>query len=234
MGSKKKKNSNYVTEKTIKAKLEADRAEKKKKSTRLALIITAITLCVAGLAAMIVGIVIAVGNSNSQKFTATHHASITVKDYGTIHVELYGEEAPITVANFVELAGSGFYDGLKFHRIIDGFMAQGGKSAVSRDTIVGEFEANGYENNILHQRGVISMARANDYDSASTEFFIVQDTEGAEHLDGDYAAFGKVTDGMDIIDKICENAKPYDNNGSILPADQPVITSITIHAAHSH
>ena len=229
MAQKKKKNSNYVTEKTIKAQLEREKAEKRRKTTKLALIIAAIVVAAALIAGAVIGIVHLAGNGES--FEVTHHASIEIKNYGTVHVELYGKEAPITVENFVKLANQGYYTNTTFHRIIEGFMAQGGNGA-STSTITGEFESNGIENNITLSRGAIAMARTDDPDSASSQFFIVHDTEGAEHLNGDYAGFGRVTGGMDVIDKICEDAKPYYNNGSILPANQPIITSISIHAAH--
>lgn len=234
MGNKKRKNSNYVTEKTILAKEKKEKAERNKKVRRTALIITAAALS----AALLIGGILALGfgvfgwGKNSQNFKATHHATMVIKDYGTVHIELYGEEAPETVENFVSLANEGFYNGLTFHRIIEGFMAQGGKSdMVSKPTIKGEFSANGIDNDILHRRGVISMARADGLNSASTQFFIVQNAKAAEHLNGYYAAFGKVTSGMDVIDAICKDAKPYDN-GSILPSEQPIITSISIHATH--
>ncbi|MBQ4283256.1 MAG: peptidylprolyl isomerase [Lachnospira sp.] len=159
----------------------------------------------------------------------TYYADIVIEDYGTIVVELDGDAAPITVANFVKLAKGGFYDGLTFHRIIEGFMMQGGapKDAYSQaETIKGEFSANGYENNLKHTRGAISMARSNAYNSASSQFFIMH--KDAAHLDGNYAAFGYVTQGMDVVDKVCESAKPTDNNGSIASDKQPVIKSITI------
>ena len=158
-------------------------------------------------------------------------AVIDVKDYGKITVELNASEAPLTVANFVELARSGFYDGLTFHRIMDGFMIQGGDPTGtgmggSDQTIKGEFSSNGIENHISHVRGTISMARAQDPDSASSQFFIVQ--SDSDFLDGNYAGFGTVTDGMDVVDKICEDAEPTDDNGTIPGDKQPVITSITI------
>ena len=233
MGTKKKKNSNYVTEKTIKAKLEKEKAAKRKKYQKIAIIATAIVLAVALLVGATIGIVKWVKERNRNNFDATYHASIEIKNYGTVHVELFGNEAPITVANFVKLANEGKYNGSTFHRIIDGFMAQGGK-VTGASTITGEFESNGVDNPIYIERGVIAMARAYDPDSATSQFFIVQDSEGAEHLNGDYAAFGKVTSGMDIIDRICKDAVPYDNNGSILAVNQPIITSITVHAAGSH
>ena len=160
-----------------------------------------------------------------------HHAEITIKDYGTVSVELDGDTAPITVQNFMDLANSGFYDGLTFHRIIDGFMIQGGDpngdgTGGSGTNIVGEFEANGYSNSIAHTKGVISMARAQDPNSASSQFFIM--VEDAPHLDGMYAAFGHVTDGQDVVDKIAADATPLDDNGTMAPEDQPVIESVKI------
>lgn len=158
-----------------------------------------------------------------------HHAKIKVKNYGTIEVELDGATAPITVANFIKLVNEKFYDGLTFHRIISGFMIQGGDplgngTGGSDETIKGEFSSNGVENNISHKRGVISMARSSDPDSASSQFFIMH--QDSTYLDGEYAAFGKVTKGMSVVDKICEDATPTDGNGTIEKADQPVIESI--------
>lgn len=160
-----------------------------------------------------------------------HHVTITVKDYGTIELELDAEAAPVTVQNFLDLAGQGFYDGLTFHRIISGFMIQGGDplgngTGGSDKEIVGEFSENGYENNISHKRGVISMARSMDPNSASSQFFIVH--ADADFLDGQYAGFGHVTSGMEVVDKICEDARPIDNNGTIPKDKQPVIESVKV------
>lgn len=160
-----------------------------------------------------------------------HHAEIVIKDHGTIKVELDADSAPITVTNFVNLAKSGFYDGLTFHRIMEGFMMQGGDPAGngtggSDETIKGEFASNGVENPISHKRGTISMARAQDPDSGSSQFFIVH--EDSTFLDGDYAAFGTVTEGMDIVDDICENAVVVDQNGTVKDGTQPVIESINV------
>lgn len=162
---------------------------------------------------------------------ASYYADIDVKDYGTITVALDAEHAPKTVENFVSLAKSGFYDGLTFHRIISGFMIQGGDpngdgTGGSDQTITGEFSSNGFDNPLSHTRGAISMARSSEYDSASSQFFIVH--EDSTFLDGEYAVFGYVTEGMDIVDAICNDADPTDSNGTIPAADQPVITSITI------
>ena len=160
-----------------------------------------------------------------------HHAVITIKDYGDIKLVLDGDTAPITVKNFVELAKSGFYDGLTFHRIIKGFMIQGGDpkgdgTGGSDKTIRGEFSKNGVENNISHKRGVISMARSQDNNSASSQFFIMH--EDGDYLDGSYAAFGHVTEGMDVVDKIAENTPVTDSNGTVLKENQPIIEKIVI------
>jgi len=161
----------------------------------------------------------------------TYYADIDIADYGLITVQLDQTAAPITCANFVDLAENGFYDGLTFHRIMAGFMMQGGDPAGngtggSDNNIVGEFETNGYENDLSHKRGVISMARAQAPDSASSQFFICH--ADSEFLDGQYAAFGVVTEGLDVVDAVCEDAKPTDNNGTIPSDEQPVITSIKI------
>lgn len=130
-----------------------------------------------------------------------------------VELELYPNVAPETVANFVKLANEGFYDGLTFHRVIDGFMIQGGDPTGtgmggSDETIVGEFSSNGFENDLSHERGVISMARSQDPDSASSQFFIV--TDDSPFLDGEYAAFGRVTSGMEYVDQIVKTET--DNN----------------------
>lgn len=189
----------------------------------------------------------------SKKYTAV----ITVKNMGEITVELDGKTAPISTENFVKLAKSGFYDGLTFHRVISGFMVQGGDpngdgTGGSEKDIKGEFSANGVENNIKHLRGVISMARSGSVyeqylaagyklsdlpaeakedieramNSASSQFFIMH--KDAPHLDGNYAAFGKVTSGMDIVDKIADETPVTDDNGTVSKENQPVIESVVI------
>lgn len=154
-----------------------------------------------------------------------------VKDYGDVKIELDADTAPITVTNFVKLVKNKFYDGLTFHRIMDGFMIQGGDpngdgTGWSDETIKGEFEANGVKNNISHKRGVISMARSMNNDSASSQFFIVQ--QDSTFLDKQYAAFGHVTSGMDVVDKIAKDANPTDDNGTISENEQPVINYIKV------
>lgn len=158
-------------------------------------------------------------------------ATIDIADYGVIELELYGSVAPLTVTNFVNLVNEGFYDGLTFHRIIDGFMIQGGDPlgngmGGSENTIIGEFVANGVDNTLSHKRGVISMARSQDYNSASSQFFIVH--EDSTFLDGQYAAFGEVVSGMDVVDAICDSVTVEDDNGTVLKENQPVINSITV------
>ena len=170
--------------------------------------------------------------TQSEILSGKHHVEITVKDYGTISVELDADAAPISVTNFVKLAEEGFYDGLTFHRIIDGFMIQGGDPlgtgmGGSDETIKGEFSANGVENNLSHTRGAISMARAQNYDSASSQFFIVH--EDSTFLDGQYACFGYVTEGIEVVDAICEAVPVTDNNGTVEKANQPVIESIKVN-----
>lgn len=170
-----------------------------------------------------------VTSASGEYASGTHHATIEVEGYGAIKLELDADVAPVTVANFAKLAGEGFYDGLTFHRIIEGFMAQGGDpngngTGGSDEKIVGEFSDNGHPNSISHVRGTISMARSQAYNSASSQFFIMQaDTPS---LDGQYAAFGHVTEGMDVVDAMCEAARPTDNNGTIAAADQPRIASV--------
>ncbi len=151
-------------------------------------------------------------------------------EFGTIKLELYPEHAPITAENFKRLVGNGFYDGLTFHRIIDGFMIQGGDPTGtgmggSDEKIKGEFRSNGVDNPIKHQRGVISMARSMARDSASSQFFIMH--KDAPHLDGEYAAFGKVTEGIEVVDEIVKNAITEDQNGTVLAKNQPKILKIS-------
>ncbi len=200
------------------------------KGKRRLLPILVVAVLVLGVAAF--AVVRGMGGGSTS--TPSYYAEIAIEDYGTITVALDAEAAPETVANFVALAEEGFYDGLTFHRIIEGFMMQGGDpngdgTGGSENTITGEFSDNGYENNLSHTRGAISMARSTAYDSASSQFFIVQ--EDATYLDGSYACFGYVIDGMDIVDQICADAEPTDDNGTIASDAQPVITGITIYTA---
>ncbi len=192
-----------------------------------------------GISAMLIGLVGCTNSTSNQNNTEESVvtiestgelpiATIKVKDFGTIKAELYPDKAPNTVNNFISLANSGFYDGLIFHRVIKGFMNQGGDpdgvgTGGPGYSIKGEFSNNGYTNNDLkHTAGVLSMARANDPDSAGSQFFIM--AEEAPHLDGDYAAFGKVTEGMDVVEAI--NSVETKSNDK--PLEDVVIESITV------
>ena len=204
----------------------AAKQEKNKKTARMVSLITAIA---AALAVLGIGIGMIVNHVRSAP--KDYIATIEIENYGTITLALDSEAAPITVENFVKLANEGFYDGLTFHRIIEDFMMQGGcpngnGGGDAGYEIKGEFSENGWDNPIKHERGVISMARGNEPDSGSCQFFIVHKT--SPHLDGSYAAFGRVTSGMEVVDKICSEAEPTDDNGTIPKAKQPVIKSITI------
>ena len=168
---------------------------------------------------------------NNMYSTGKHHAEIVVKNYGTIALELDADVAPITVENFAKLVNEGFYNGLTFHRIISGFMIQGGDplgngTGGSSKTIKGEFASNGVKNSISHVRGTISMARSSMPNSASSQFFIVH--QDSTFLDGQYAAFGTVTSGMEVVDKICADTAVEDDNGTVAKNNQPVIEKITI------
>ncbi|MBO4578683.1 MAG: peptidylprolyl isomerase [Clostridiales bacterium] len=153
--------------------------------------------------------------------------TITMKDGGVIKAELYPDIAPISVENFIKLAGNGFYNGLIFHRVIPGFMIQGGCPEGTGMggpgyTIKGEFASNGVKNDLKHERGVLSMARAMNPDSAGSQFFIMHET--SPHIDGDYAAFGKVIEGMDVVDKIASVATDYNDR----PLEPQVIELMTV------
>ena len=163
--------------------------------------------------------------------TGKHYIQIDIANYGTITAELDADMAPITVTNFINLVNQGFYDGLTFHRIINGFMIQGGDplgngTGGSSQTIKGEFSQNGVNNTLKHDRGVLSMARSSAPDSASSQFFIMH--KAASHLDGAYAAFGRVLSGMEVVDAICQNTPVTDGNGTVAKENQPVITSIKV------
>ena len=168
---------------------------------------------------------------NNMYSTGKHHAEIVVKNYGTIALELDADVAPITVENFANLVNEGFYNGLTFHRIISGFMIQGGDplgngTGGSSKTIKGEFASNGVKNSISHVRGTISMARSSMPNSASSQFFIVH--QDSTFLDGKYAAFGTVTSGMEVVDRICADTAVEDDNGTVAKNNQPVIEKITM------
>ncbi len=169
--------------------------------------------------------------ADKEAFKGSHKVVIEVENYGSIYVELDETNASITVNNFIKLAKEGFYDGLTFHRIISGFMIQGGDplgngTGGSEVKIKGEFADNGVDNKLSHTRGAISMARSSNFDSASSQFFIVH--EDSVFLDRQYAAFGYVTEGMEVVDKICADIKVEDSNGKVKPENQPKIKSVKV------
>ena len=146
-------------------------------------------------------------------------------ELGDIHVALNPDVAPITVTNFQKLVSENFYEGLTFHRVIEGFMIQGGASAAKKaEPIKGEFSANGVGNTLLHTRGVISMARTDDPNSANSQFFIMH--ADYPSLDGQYAAFGEVTEGIEVVDAIVKNSPVEDDNGTVAAENQIKINRI--------
>lgn len=153
---------------------------------------------------------------------ATNYVKLEMESGDVMIIELYPDAAPITVNNFKKLVANHYYDGTIFHRVIEGFMIQGGAGAET-DAIKGEFSSNGVKNDIQHDRGVLSMARTSDPNSATSQFFICQSREGCQHLDGNYAAFGKVISGLDVIDKIAS----VDTNANDKPLTEQKIKSIT-------
>ncbi|MBQ8082390.1 MAG: peptidylprolyl isomerase [Clostridia bacterium] len=181
-------------------------------------------LCIFLVLALIVGTPFSLAQESEHPYI-----KISVRDTGVIYAELMPEYAPITVTNFLKLVSEGFYDGLTFHRIISGFMVQGGDpkgngTGGSAETIKGEFSSNGVDNPLKHERGVLSMARSSAPDSASSQFFIMH--QAASHLDGSYAAFGRVVAGIAVVDILCDYTPVQDRNGTVAPADQPVIERI--------
>ncbi len=177
-------------------------------------------------------IIMCVGLVGCDNSGGKHYVEISVKDYGKMKLELDADVAPITVANFLKLVNEKFYDGLTFHRILSGFMIQGGDpegngTGGSKEQIVGEFSANGHENNISHKRGVISMARGNySMDSASSQFFIVH--QDSTFLDGNYAAFGHVISGMSVVDAIALVQPIPDSDGLVAKEKQPIIEYVKV------
>ncbi len=169
------------------------------------------------------------GGGDATSGAARTTVRLSMRGLGDIDIELYPEEAPLTVANFERLVREGFYDGLTIHRVVPGFVIQGGDPngdgfGGSKDKIKGEFSSNGVENNLSHRRGVVSMARSNDPDSASSQFFIVLDDSAAASLDGSYAAFGKVIEGMDVVDEIAAVSR----DGNDKPLEDVVIAKAEI------
>lgn len=241
MGNKNRKNSNYVTEKTIQAKAQKEAAQKRKKQKKLIVAIVSGVLS----AALIIGAVLALGKfafgwwGGEYEPTVTHHANIELEGYGTLHVELYGEDAPKTVENFVKLANEGFYNGQKFSHLMqnpendENVLIQAGEDVEGLDPIESEVT----ENRISHKVGILSAPRS-ALGTHPTKFFIMASSDYTDTFDGFYAAFGKITNGLDVLEAICEDSAKsisgYDdkNLGEIAPKKQIKILSITIHQVH--
>lgn len=229
MGTK-KKNSNYVTEKTMQKKKEKELERLEQKRRRTLKLVSIYTLCVLLLVGAFLLIGAAFGMFDYYP-EATAHASVVIEYKGeeyTVHMELYGEDAPQSVAQFKKLVEAGYYDGKVMYQFADGLLYCGGQTTPGYGSVAGEFSENGIENKISHKRGVISMTRGEDCDSADGRFFIV--TQKRTDLDGSYAAFGSIIDGgMGVIEKICDDLL-VDENGYV--TNVPIITSISIHDAH--
>jgi peptidyl-prolyl cis-trans isomerase B (cyclophilin B) len=197
---------------------------KEKKDHKIVFAIIGIAVVV--ILGVVVNLIKGVDHSNLRNGKV--YAQLTIKDFGSVKLELDADKAPITVTNFIDLANSGFYDNLSFHRILKDFMMQGGDplgngNGDNGNYIEGEFETNGHKNDISHVRGTISMARGDDPNSASTQFFIV--TTDSTYLDGNYAAFGKVVEGMDILDKVMKKYATEEDE-LLEEGKRPVIESI--------
>lgn len=203
MGNKKqKKNSNY--KQNFDTKNEAEARDKRKN-----LIITIVCSVIGALfvGGMIIGIV-------ASTLPKLYYVEMDFGEYGSIVIEVDGKEAPRTADNFMKLVNDGFYDGLTIFRAQEDFVIQGGRDFdVNLEPVVGEFAANGFENDISHLRGVISMARTNDPNSATSQFFITLHDQATRYLDGKYAAFGKVVEGMDVVDAIAEALMECSSDG---------------------
>jgi len=226
----KKKNSNYVTNKSEQKKAAAAQKKKTakiKKTTKSVAIGIAAVLVIT---ALVFALLFAFGAFDYVP-TATDHVTITLDGYSeSIHVELYGNDAPETVERFLALVKGEYFNQKNLHTILDGLVYLGDENAESKaGNIVGEFSANGFNNKVSHLRGTLSMARGEDYDSAYGQFFIV--SEDSRGLDGKYAAFGRITEGLDVIEQIIRE-KTVGEDGKIPAKDQVIITSISSHQAH--
>lgn len=241
------KNSNYQT-----PKREAERVlrENEKKRAKRKKIITTVAISAISLL-LVVAIIVGIIGWNSgwfdeEEVKVTHYAVLIFDEYpgiegnAEVHIELYGDEAPDTVANFIKLAKDGKYNETYFHSIVDGYIARAGDidgvvdgvSSGSFDTVKGEFSENGFNNRVKHEMGTVSMYRPGGYDSASSQFFVVLEgsEENSEKLDGKYAAFGKVVKGMNFFTMVAEG-----KDSSLLPIEErPKIMSIEIRTPEEH
>lgn len=224
--AKQKKNSNYVTEKTAKAKAEREAARLKEKKDKTIKLVAIWAGGAVALVALIVGILFAVGAFDYDP-EPTYHATFTFDNGSSLHIELYGEDAPETVKHFRELCDDGYFDGRTAHSVLNGAIYLGSEEADGGDKgIKGEFSDNGYENKIPMKKGVVCMARGEDNDSAYGQFFVL--TKNNSGLKGQYAAFGKVTD----LDALEELSKEFEVSEDGVVSGSPKITGVSLHAAH--
>ena len=221
------KNKNEKTKSTAKQALREQQKQKKKRMKAIKDVVS-IVLIVGIAVGLFVGLLWAAGTFDYHP-ESTYDVLISIENYGSVHVELYGNDAPETVGHFLSLVNSGYYNGKSVYKLFDDLAYIGAESTDKAD-IKGEFAENGFNNKIAHKRGVLSMARG-ETGSAYGQFFIV--TKNSPDLNGKHAAFGCVTDGMDVIDSIYKNVVTSDN-GSIAKENQPKITSISAHASHDH
>ena len=205
------------------------REQKKKKKQQLQTAIKVVSILV--VIGIFVAIFLATGAFDYQP-KSTYDVLITIENYGSLHVELYGNDAPETVAHFLSLVNDGYYNGKSVFKLFDDLAYMGDANASDNGQgIKGEFSDNGFNNKISHKRGILSMARGENYDSAYGQFFIVR--KNSTELDGKYAAFGKITSGIEVIDDIYKNLKT-DENGIVSEENPPIITSIVSHESHAH
>lgn len=230
--SNKKKNSNYVTEKTaMKKEAEAKKrkAVKTKKTVMAVLVPALVVLLIAG----VIFTVMFFGGAFDYIPEPTEHVAIELAGHGSLHVELYGKDAPKTVESFLALAKGGYFNDKTVNALIDGNLYLGSEESASDKGIVGEFSANGKENKVPFKVGTLVMARGEDYDSAYGRFFIVTEDTDVRALKGNYAAFGRITDsdGIEVIEKLIEGINPK-SDGTIPATEQVFISSVSSHAHH--
>ena len=224
--AKKKKNSNYVTEKTIAAKEQKAEQKLKEKKAKTVKIVAISVGAVLAFAAIIVGILLGVGAFDYDP-DPTYHATFTFDSGESLHIELYGNDAPETVKHFTKLCESGYYDGRSAHTLINSLLYVGMVDAGNGESgIKGEFELNGFKNKIPMKKGTVCMARGESYDSAYGQFFVL--TKNKSSLKGEYAAFGSVTN-LDVLETLVDRIE-VDENGRVTNA--PVITGVSLHEAH--
>ena len=226
--SKKKKNGNYQTDSMAKKQQQREMAKQKRKQQRVMKNVGIAALCVTLAVGIFIGIGAIFGMFEYQP-EPTHHASILVKNYGTLHVELYGNDAPETVEHFKKLANDGYFNNLSLHKLLGGMLYGGSTKSGQNKGIKGEFEANGVDNRVKHKIGTISMARDAGYDSAYGQFFITLDGADTDALDGNYAAFGRITEGMEYVEQILKDFEA-DADGNIV--NGPQILTVTLHENH--